>query len=158
MRLFFSLCSWKQNHIEYSFICLYQNTGFGHNIFLIALELLLFQHLGFILNIFLWLFVFSLSLSLGCVTHLSDKMITWIIRQEIYLSWISWESSLKWEGNNEVFIPLNYCLDFYLGLMNLVRSVGFWLRPFLTGGPFFILLCLSSFSFIIYYYFSILHA
>jgi choline kinase len=59
----FSLYSWKQNHNKFSFIWLYQNISFEHN------------------SLF-----FLLSLLLGCGTHLSDKIITWMTPQKITLS------------------------------------------------------------------------
>jgi hypothetical protein len=87
VRLTFSLCPWKQNHIEFLFACLYQNTGFETHHLPCRFGILLFLHLGFILGIFLWFFIFSLSLSLGCETHLSEKkwLHGWHVRRSLSL-------------------------------------------------------------------------
>jgi hypothetical protein len=104
MRLTFSLCSWKQNHIEFLFIWLYQYIIFEHDLFLVALEFSLFLHLRFFLSIFLWFLISSLSLSLGCGTHLLDKMITWLW---VYSPRSPERHPLKWGGDDEIFIPMN---------------------------------------------------
>jgi hypothetical protein len=98
-------------------------------------------------------FLFSpLSLSLGCGTYLSDKMITWMMPQEITLSPGSPESHpFEWARDNGVFIPLESCWNFHVGLMNLLQNLAVtfpdWWFPSITSRLTFF------FYFIIDYYF-----
>jgi hypothetical protein len=154
VRLTFNLCLWKQNHVELLFIYLYHNTDFEHGIFLLLWNSIIlafrvyFGHLSLILCL---LFVF--------VTRVLDPL----VRKNDHVDDTSGDHSLpdllRVTHSNKrvmmgVFIPLNLCLDFHVGLMNFIRSLKLRQWPFLTGGlllhpspsTFFLLLLLLLFN------------
>jgi hypothetical protein len=91
----------------------------------------------------------SLSLSLGCGSHLSDKMITWMTSQEISLFWISWESSTRmrrwWWGiyTPEPLLEFSYGItEFDPEFRTLTMTFPNWwplLRPLLSIFSFLLL-------------------
>jgi hypothetical protein len=92
------LWDWLSVYVHESKITLNFHLFICIKILTLDTSFLLLWHLGFILGILFWFFVFSLSLSLGCVTHLSDKNIMWMTHQEITLSPGSHESPTQMRG------------------------------------------------------------
>jgi hypothetical protein len=150
LKLTFILYSWKQNHIKF-----YLSGYIKILILNTSSSLLLWNYFIHAIRVYfghfsLTFYSFLLSLSLGCGTHLSDKIITWMTPQEISLSRISWESPTQMRGDNRVIL-WNPCLNFLVGLIDLLRSLTTTFPDWWSLSSFFSSCFLISF--IIYSYF-----